>query len=76
MPSSVSFWGKGPGTLPGNKKYVKYTNAYQSRAEVDFAAGRITVETIAKDAPELQLKQANCDHAFDHRQSWQYGYFF
>ena len=51
-------WGDKYGSLPGNKKYVKYTNDYQSKAEVDFAKGLITVETIAKNQPLDQLKQA------------------
>ena len=51
-------WGVKFGQLPGRKKYVKYTNDYQSKAEVDFAAGLITVETIAKKQPLEQLKKA------------------
>lgn len=51
-------WGDKFGTLPGNKKYVKYTNDYQSKAEVDFAKGLVTVETIATKAPLEQLQKA------------------
>lgn len=51
-------WGEQFGTVPGNKKYVKYTNNYQSKAEVDFAKGLVTVETIARDKPLEQLQRA------------------
>lgn len=51
-------WGEKFGSLPGSKKYVKYTNNYQSKAEVDFSKGLVSVETIARKAPLEQLKQA------------------
>lgn len=54
----IAVWGDKFGQLPGNKKYVKYTNDYQSKAEVDFARGLITVETIAKNRPMEQLQKA------------------
>ena len=48
-------WGKKNGEVASNKKYVKYTNDYQSKAEVDFVKGLITVETIASEQPLVQL---------------------
>ena len=44
--------------LPSRNKYVKYTNGYQSRAEVDFTKGVVRVETIATNKPLEQLKKA------------------
>jgi membrane-bound lytic murein transglycosylase C len=51
-------WGEGSSDVPGNDKYVKYTDDYQSKAIVDFMAGRITVETINADDDRGQLKSA------------------
>lgn len=51
-------WGKKNAQVASRKKYVKYTNKYQSKAQVDFEKGTITVETIAKNQPLLALKQA------------------
>lgn len=53
-----SVWGKKDGEIASNKKYVKYTNDYESKAEVDFVKGLITIETIANEQPLVQLKQA------------------
>jgi membrane-bound lytic murein transglycosylase C len=53
-----AIWGGKNVQLPSKKKYVKYTNGYQSKAEVDFDRGLITVETIATDKPLVQLKKA------------------
>ena len=44
--------------LPSRNKYVKYTNGYQSRAEVDFTKGIVRVETIATNKPLEQLQKA------------------
>lgn len=51
-------WGTKDVNLPSRKKYVKYTDKYQSRALVDFGAGEITVETINAKEPKKQLRQA------------------
>lgn len=40
-------WGNEEADMPSNDKYVKYTDNYQSKAIIDFSAGRITVETIS-----------------------------
>lgn len=51
-------WGQEETTLPGTKRYVKYSNGYQARAIVDFDQGKVTVETIAKQQTIAKLKQA------------------
>ena len=39
-------------------RYVKYTNAYEARAIVDFDEGWLRVETVAREAPLEKLKEA------------------
>lgn len=39
-------WGQKEVKLPEQKKYVKYTQNYRSRAIVDFDAGTIVIETL------------------------------
>lgn len=51
-------WGEDEVVIPSKKRYVKYTQAYKSRAIVDFDTGRITVETLAEDEPRQNLEQA------------------
>ncbi len=51
-------WGKDQAELPQPKKYVKYTDHYQSRASIDFESGLITVETLTSTAPKQQLRKA------------------
>jgi membrane-bound lytic murein transglycosylase C len=51
-------WGKQEVKLPEQKKYVKYTQNYRSRAIVDFDAGNITVETLDQADPRASLKRA------------------
>lgn len=51
-------WGVDDAHLPSRKKYVKYTDDYRSKATIDFAAGKITVETLNASEPHRQLKQA------------------
>lgn len=51
-------WGKDNGQISTNKKYVKYTDNYQSKAQVDFTQGKIKIETIAKKQPLAHLKKA------------------
>lgn len=50
-------WGEKPKRAT-RKKYVKYTQNYKSRAEVDFEKRTITVETVDSEAPEKRLKEA------------------
>lgn len=51
-------WGDEQADMPGNDKYVKYTDDYKSKAIIDFGAGRITVETINASNYQAQLRQA------------------
>ena len=51
-------WGKKEIKLPEQKKYVKYTQNYRSRAIVDFDTGTIVVETVDDKDPRAALRQA------------------
>ncbi|NWF71742.1 MAG: DUF3393 domain-containing protein [Nitrospirae bacterium] len=51
-------WGKKEVKLPEQKKYVKYTQNYKSRAIVDFDKGDILVETVDDQDPKRSLKNA------------------
>ena len=51
-------WGKKEVKVPTRTRYVKYTQNYRSRAEVDFDAGRITVETVDEADPRSSLRSA------------------
>lgn len=51
-------WGGGEVVTPGNKRYVKYTQNYKSRAIVEFDRGRVTVETLDTGNPALSLRSA------------------
>ena len=51
-------WGEKNSRKPTTKKYVKYTQNYQSRAEVDFNRGIITVETLDREKSYASLKDA------------------
>ncbi|MFO6422739.1 membrane-bound lytic murein transglycosylase MltC [Motilimonas sp. KMU-193] len=51
-------WGQNDSVFASSKHYVKYTDNYQSRAQIDFDNGVITIETLAKDNPEQHLHQA------------------
>ncbi|MBG0777993.1 MAG: DUF3393 domain-containing protein [Desulfovibrionaceae bacterium] len=51
-------WGKDEERVPEAKKYVKYTQAYKSRAQVDFDAGTVTVETLDEAKPKESLVSA------------------
>ncbi len=51
-------WGKKEVKLPEQKKYVKYTQNYKSRAIVDFDKGNILVETVDDQDPRRSLKNA------------------
>ncbi|MCK6498306.1 MAG: murein transglycosylase domain-containing protein [Nitrospira sp.] len=51
-------WGQKEVKLPEQKKYVKYTQNYRSRAIVDFDAGTIVIETLDDKDPRTSLKNA------------------
>ncbi|HVG02251.1 MAG TPA: murein transglycosylase domain-containing protein, partial [Nitrospira sp.] len=51
-------WGSKEVKLPEQKKYVKYTQNYRSRAIVDFDAGNIVIETLDERDPRASLKNA------------------
>ena len=51
-------WGTKDVKLPEQKKYVKYTQNYRSRAIVDFDAGNILIETLDEKDPRASLKNA------------------
>ncbi|MCE3221907.1 MAG: mltC [Nitrospira sp.] len=51
-------WGAKEVKLPEQKKYVKYTQNYRSRAIVDFDAGNILIETLDEKDPQASLKNA------------------
>ncbi len=53
-----SVWGKKETRVPRPKQYVKYTDNYLSRADVDFDRGIITVETLAQNDTLASLKNA------------------
>ncbi|MGX9419269.1 membrane-bound lytic murein transglycosylase MltC [Vibrio sp. WJH972] len=51
-------WGVNEVKVAGRSNYVKYIDDYQSRAEVNFDKGTITIETIASSEPLVHLKRA------------------
>ncbi len=51
-------WGKDNVRESEPKTYVKYTQNYLSRAQVDFDKGLITVETMDSTDPQTSLKNA------------------
>ena len=51
-------WGEKEVKVPEQKKYVKYTQNYMSRAVVDFDSGIISIETLDDKAPKDSLKNA------------------
>lgn len=51
-------WGQKEVKLPEQKKYVKYTQNYRSRAIVDFDAGSILVETLDDKDAKASLQSA------------------
>jgi membrane-bound lytic murein transglycosylase C len=51
-------WGQKEVKLPSRTHYVKYTQNYMSRADVDFDAGVITVETVDEKDPRASLRNA------------------
>lgn len=51
-------WGKSDALTPTNKRYVKYTQNYKSRAIINFETGLIQVETLSNKDIQLNLKNA------------------
>ena len=51
-------WGEKEVKVPEQKKYVKYTQNYMSRAVVDFDNGTILIETLDDKSPKDSLKSA------------------
>ncbi|MEW6647088.1 MAG: murein transglycosylase domain-containing protein [Pseudomonadota bacterium] len=51
-------WGRKEAVTPSNKRYVKYTQNYMSRAIVQFDRGLVTVETLDPTQPAQSLKSA------------------
>jgi membrane-bound lytic murein transglycosylase C len=51
-------WGEDEAHTPTPRRYVKYSDGYLSRAEVDFDRGVVTVETIVKEKPLVYLREA------------------
>lgn len=54
----VKEWGKDNAVAPSKTVYVKYTQNYKSRAEVDFDKGFVRVETVDEQNPKESLKKA------------------
>jgi membrane-bound lytic murein transglycosylase C len=53
-----TLWPEAQPEVASEHRYVKYTNAYEARAIVDFDEGWLRVETVAKEAPLEKLKEA------------------
>ena len=51
-------WGREETRTPEPKQYVKYTQNYLSRAQVDFDRGVVTVETLDTKNPHASLRAA------------------
>lgn len=51
-------WGEKEIKLPEQKRYVKYTQNYMSRAVVDFDKGTVLIETLDEKQPKNSLKNA------------------
>lgn len=51
-------WGEKEVKVPEQKRYVKYTQNYMSRAIVDFDRGLVVVETLDEKTPKDSLKTA------------------
>ncbi len=54
----ASRWGSDEVATSSAHQFVKYTDSYQSRGEMDFDQGRILVETLDQENPRQHLKQA------------------
>lgn len=51
-------WGEGEVITADNKRYVKYTQNYKSRAIVHFDTGRVVIETLDEKSPQQSLQSA------------------
>lgn len=51
-------WGEKEIKVPEQKRYVKYTQNYMSRAIVDFDKGTVLIETLDEKQPQASLKNA------------------
>jgi membrane-bound lytic murein transglycosylase C len=51
-------WGEKEVKLPEQKRYVKYTQNYMSRAVVDFDKGTVLIETLDEKQPKNSLQNA------------------
>ncbi|MEN8170772.1 MAG: murein transglycosylase domain-containing protein [Pseudomonadota bacterium] len=51
-------WGRGEILIPANKRYVKYTQNYKSRAIIHFDKGTVVIETLDQKSPQQSLKNA------------------
>ena len=51
-------WGEKEVKVPEQKRYVKYTQNYMSRAIVDFDKGTVLIETLDEKQPKDSLKSA------------------
>ncbi|MFT4874501.1 MAG: membrane-bound lytic murein transglycosylase C [Congregibacter sp.] len=54
----VDVWGEKEPEVASEHRYVKYSNAFEARAIVDFDEGWLQVETIATENPSDKLRQA------------------
>ncbi|WP_261816022.1 membrane-bound lytic murein transglycosylase MltC [Vibrio gallicus] len=51
-------WGRNQVKVAGKSNYVKYIDNYESRSEVNFATGKILIETVASKDAKAHLKKA------------------
>lgn len=51
-------WGEDEFVEAGKHRYVKYLDGYNTRAHIDFDAGKIYVSTISQTQPEQKLQKA------------------
>ncbi len=51
-------WGEAESRESTSKRYVKYTQNYRARSQVDFDRGIVTVETLDQKNPVKSLKEA------------------
>ncbi|WP_188008644.1 membrane-bound lytic murein transglycosylase MltC [Grimontia hollisae] len=55
---AIKQWGSDEYIESGKHRYVKYLDGYQTRAHIDFEAGKIYVSTIARHQPLEKLQKA------------------
>lgn len=51
-------WGSGNVLTSGKKQFVKYSDNYKSRGDMDFTGGKVVVETVDQADPKARLKEA------------------